>query len=145
MIPRTISATAQLGSEKNIVGLAPAYVNAFTARATMRPKSASAIVDCTSIVYLARSGSGITSVGLNGGGREGRKRGRHGGGAGSGLMCWVKAKPTGTGRRTRAIGPPLSISQYSIAKERLLPSQTIPPDASSFVGDCVTPVALIRS
>ena len=40
-------------------------MNAFTARATMSPKSASATVDCTSIMYLARCVSGITSVGLN--------------------------------------------------------------------------------
>ena len=40
-------------------------VNALTARATISPKSASAIVDWTSIVYLARCVSGITSVGLN--------------------------------------------------------------------------------
>jgi len=45
---------------------APArHVKAFTARATMSPKSASATVDWTSIVYFARSVSGITSVGLN--------------------------------------------------------------------------------
>ena len=31
----------------------------------MRPNSASATVDCTTIVYFARSVSGITSVGLN--------------------------------------------------------------------------------
>jgi hypothetical protein len=42
----------------------PGYVKAFTARATISPKSASATVDCTSIVYFARYVSGITSVGL---------------------------------------------------------------------------------
>lgn len=42
-----------------------AYENALTARATIRPKSASAMVDCTTIRYLARCVSGITSVGLN--------------------------------------------------------------------------------
>lgn len=41
------------------------YVKALTARATIRPKSASARVDCTSIRYFARWVSGITSVGLN--------------------------------------------------------------------------------
>src|SRR4029453_1855389 len=41
-------------------------VKAFTARATMRPNSARATDDCTSIVYLARWVSGITSAGLNG-------------------------------------------------------------------------------
>ena len=40
------------------------YEKALTARAMMRPKSASAIVDCTSIRYFARCVSGITSVGL---------------------------------------------------------------------------------
>src|SRR5205085_7542265 len=44
--------------------LRAAQVKAFTARATTRPKSASATVDCRSIVYFARSVSGITSVGL---------------------------------------------------------------------------------
>ena len=38
-------------------------MKAFTARATMRPNTARATVDCTSIVYLWVSG--ITSVGLN--------------------------------------------------------------------------------
>ena len=40
------------------------YVNALTARATIRPNSTSAIVAWTSIAYLARCVSGITSVGL---------------------------------------------------------------------------------
>src|SRR5262249_22535833 len=39
-------------------------VKAFTARATIRPNSASATVDWTSIAYLARWLSGMTSVGL---------------------------------------------------------------------------------
>ena len=38
-------------------------MKAFTARATPRPNSASAIVDCTNIIDLARWVSGITSVG----------------------------------------------------------------------------------
>ena len=45
-------------------GRSDPQANALTARATMRPKSASATVDCTSIVYFARWVSGITSVGL---------------------------------------------------------------------------------
>jgi hypothetical protein len=40
-------------------------VNAFTARATTRPDSASATLACTSIAYFARCVSGMTSVGLN--------------------------------------------------------------------------------
>jgi hypothetical protein len=44
--------------------LSRSYVNAFTARATINPKSASATVDWTTIVNFARCVSGITSVGL---------------------------------------------------------------------------------
>jgi len=40
-------------------------VKAFTARATMRPSSASDTVDWTIIVYFALRVSGMTSVGLN--------------------------------------------------------------------------------
>ena len=42
-----------------------AYLNALTARATTRPNSAIATVDWTSIKYLARWVSGMTSAGLN--------------------------------------------------------------------------------
>src|SRR4029453_5300933 len=93
-------------------------VKAFTARATIRPNNARATVDCTSIVYLARWVSGITSVGLNAvafgkpRGRKSRNTGRQPWGASSGLMCWVNAKSAGSGCRARMIGPPLSISQY---------------------------------
>ena len=40
-------------------------MNAFTARATMSPNSATATVAWVTIAYLARRLSGITSVGLN--------------------------------------------------------------------------------
>lgn len=63
----------QLGGEEEAdvsvpdltVTAAMTYEKALTERATIRPKSASAMVDCTSIKYFARCVSGITSVGLN--------------------------------------------------------------------------------
>ena len=39
------------------------HMNALTARATMRPKSARATVDCTAVAYFARSVSGIRVLG----------------------------------------------------------------------------------
>jgi hypothetical protein len=69
-------------------------------------------------VYFARSVSGITSVGLKAVAfvkprvQVVEEDGPPAGGASSGLMCWVKGEVDRRGvAATRAIGPPLSISQ----------------------------------
>src|SRR4249920_1824702 len=60
-------------------------------------------------------------------------------------MCWVNAKSAGNGCRARMLGPPLSISQYSSAKDRLLPSHTRAPAASRRVGSLVSADPWMRS
>src|SRR5215218_8677807 len=59
------AASCSAGAEPAVRRVTTRQVKALTALATISPNSASATVDCTSIVYFARCVRGMTSVGLN--------------------------------------------------------------------------------